>query len=85
MQTDLSSKTDAAEPSPATIFPPREQFAKPWCWLTVVAGLPLGATFFIPFTPEEAGLCVHCPDVAISPTIWSNDGSERSNDVPRSD
>jgi hypothetical protein len=52
MQTDISRNTNKAEPFPATILPPREEFTQPWRWLTFVAGLLLAATFFVPYAEQ---------------------------------
>lgn len=49
---------DASQSSftPTPIALPREEYGKPWRWLTVLAGLALAATFFIPFTGQTAFL-----------------------------
>jgi hypothetical protein len=47
---------NAPSTAPTSFPPPREQYGKPWRWLTVIAGLALAATFFTPFTGQKVYL-----------------------------
>ena len=43
-----------SESTPTPLALPHEEYGKGWRWLTVLAGLALAASFFIPFTGHES-------------------------------
>lgn len=64
--------------SPILVALPRESYGQGWRWLTVIAGLAIAATFFMPFTGSKSNL-----GKATGPnTIQYTHGEESFVDVP---
>lgn len=64
--------------SPIPVALPRESYGQGWRWLTVIAGLALAATFFMPFTGSKSNLGRATGPNTIQPTH----GEESFVDAP---